>query len=122
VFTGGCTLAAAEAVCDAELDTLQALVDRSLLRIDRQRYSMLQVLHEYAHERLEEADEAGALRRRHATWFVQLAEAQPLFQSVPPHSPFAPESENFRSALEWANRRGDNETVARLAAPLTFLL
>ena len=32
VFAGGCTLAAAEAVCGAELDTLQALVDRSLVR------------------------------------------------------------------------------------------
>ena len=32
VFAGGCALAAAETVCHGDLDTLQALVDRSLLR------------------------------------------------------------------------------------------
>ena len=32
VFVGGCTLEAAEDVCDADLDTLQSLVEKSLLR------------------------------------------------------------------------------------------
>jgi predicted ATPase len=32
VFAGGCTLEAAEEVCDAELDTLASLVEQSLLR------------------------------------------------------------------------------------------
>jgi class 3 adenylate cyclase len=32
VFLGGCTFEAAEAVCDAEPDTLQALLDKSLVR------------------------------------------------------------------------------------------
>jgi predicted ATPase len=58
VFAGGCTLAAAQAVCDADLDTLQALVDRSLVRSDGERYRMLQTLHEYALDRLEHSGEA----------------------------------------------------------------
>ena len=32
VFAGGCTLEAAEQVCDADLDTLQSLVEKSLVR------------------------------------------------------------------------------------------
>ena len=32
VFAGGCTLEAAEEICDADLDTLQSLVEKSLLR------------------------------------------------------------------------------------------
>ena len=44
VFAGGCTLAAAEAVCRAELNTLQALVDRSLVRRDAERYRMLKTV------------------------------------------------------------------------------
>ena len=34
VFVGGCTLEAAEAVCGADLDTLQSLVERSLVRAE----------------------------------------------------------------------------------------
>ena len=52
VFAGGCTLQAAEAVCDGELDTLGALVDRSLVRAGAGRYWMLQTLREYASEKL----------------------------------------------------------------------
>ena len=47
VFAGGCTFGAAEAVCGAELDTLHALVDRSLARTDGTRYWMLPTLREY---------------------------------------------------------------------------
>ena len=63
IFAGGCALAAAEAVSGTDLDTLQALVDRSLLRTDGQRYWMLPTLREYALERLEQTGEAEGLRR-----------------------------------------------------------
>ena len=60
VFAGGFTLAAAEAVCDADLDTLQSLLDASLLRRGDSgrgavRYSMLAVIHEYAAGKLGES-------------------------------------------------------------------
>ncbi len=122
VFAGGCTLAAAEAVCDAELDDLQALVDRSLMRSDGERFWMLQTLREYALERLEQTGEEEALRRAHAEWFVELLEAQEL---SPPGWPnersrrhVAPERENFRAALEWASSSGSTQILARLASPL----
>jgi len=41
VFAGGCTLAAAEEVAGADLDTLQSLVEKSLSRFTNERYWML---------------------------------------------------------------------------------
>ena len=55
VFAGGCTLEAAEEVADADLDTLQSLVEKSLLRFTDERYWMLETIREYA---------SGAARRR----------------------------------------------------------
>jgi predicted ATPase len=82
VFSGGCTLAAAEAVCghggvDA-LEGLGSLVDKSLLRQREQRggelrFRMLEVVREFAFERLEAAGEAEAARLRHARHFLELA-------------------------------------------------
>ena len=112
VFAGGSTLAAAEAVCEAELDTLHALVDRSLIRSDGERYWMLQTLREYALERLEQTGEEEALRRAHAQWLIELLEAEEL---APPGWPTErsrhhvfPERENFRAALEWASSTGND--------------
>jgi predicted ATPase len=118
----GCTLAAAQAVCGARLDTLQALVDRSLVRTDGERYWMLQTLREYALERLEQTGEANELRGAHAEWLIGLLDAE-VVDAHAPASPstwnrVAPERENFRAALDWAFSCGDTETVARLAAPL----
>ena len=47
VFAGGCTLEAAEAVCDADLDTLQSLVEKSLVRRTDERFWMLETIREY---------------------------------------------------------------------------
>jgi predicted ATPase/DNA-binding SARP family transcriptional activator len=124
VFAGGCTFAAAETVCGGGLDTLQALVDRSLVRTDGERYWMLPILREYGLERLEQTGEAEDLRRSHARWFVGLIHTEGLDA----HTPRTPallgrvgaERENFRGALEWAAQSGDHEAVARLAWPLTF--
>jgi predicted ATPase/DNA-binding SARP family transcriptional activator len=128
VFAGGCTLQAAEAVCEAELDALGALIDRSLLRADGHRYGMLQTLREYALEKLARSGEEDLLRRRHAQFFIELLHAHRLDECLPDVDPRRPrgvveadERENFRAALEWAMEAGEIETVARLAAPLTLL-
>jgi predicted ATPase len=75
VFSGGCVLTAAEHVCGADLDTLQSLVDKSLLRFDEERYAMLETIREYALERLEESGEADAIQRGHAEFFLAFAES-----------------------------------------------
>src|SRR5581483_6641662 len=65
VFVGGCTLEAAEGVCDVTLETLSALVDNNLLRRRNGRFMMLETVRHFAVECLEESG-ADELRRRHA--------------------------------------------------------
>jgi predicted ATPase/DNA-binding SARP family transcriptional activator len=122
VFAGGCTLQAAEAVAYADLDTVVALVDRSLLRADGRRYWMLQTLREYALEKLAQSGEEDHVRHSHAQWFVELLHVLGLdsfTDTGDTEEVLGAERENFRAALEWAERAGEIETVARLAAPLT---
>jgi predicted ATPase len=74
VFGGGCSLDAAEAVADADLDVLEALVQKSLVRHSGERFWMLETIRDYALERLADAGDAEELRRRHAEWFLDLVE------------------------------------------------
>jgi predicted ATPase len=110
VFAGGCTLEAAERVCGARLDTVQALVDRSLLATDQhERYRMLETIREYALERLEQAGEADRLRRLHHEYFAGMIDAEQIFappRNWPPRasSVLAREQKNIRAALSWALR------------------
>jgi tetratricopeptide (TPR) repeat protein len=72
VFRGGCTLEAAEQVGEADLDVLQSLVDKSLVRHTGTRFWMLETIREYAAERLEESGEAHEIRCRHAEHVLAL--------------------------------------------------
>jgi predicted ATPase/DNA-binding SARP family transcriptional activator len=89
VFAGGCTLEAAEAVCNGDLDIvdgLGSLIDKNLIRLEGAeqvpRFAMLETIREYAAERLEESGETEELKRRHAEHFVALAEeAEPEVRS-----------------------------------------
>ncbi|MFJ8127322.1 AfsR/SARP family transcriptional regulator [Streptomyces hydrogenans] len=82
VFTGGCDLEAAEAVCagpeDTDvLDVLGALVDKSLVvsapEDSGTRFRLLETVAEYAGERLDEAGERAAVERAHLTYYRELA-------------------------------------------------
>ena len=75
VFRGGCTLDAAEEVCGADLDTLQSLVEKSLLRFTRERYWMLETIREYTRERLDDGGETAEYALRHARWYLARLEA-----------------------------------------------
>jgi predicted ATPase/class 3 adenylate cyclase len=74
VFAGGCTLEAAEQICDADLDTLQSLVEKSLVRHTNERYWMLEMIREFAGEQLAHAGEYGPTAATHAEYFAALAE------------------------------------------------
>ncbi len=122
VFADGCTLDAAEAVADADLDTLQALVDKSLVRHTRERFWMLETIRELAAERLDESGEADAIRRRHAVWFLGLAERSRTLlrggeQKAWLHRMFTEEG-NIRDALTWAVDGGHAEIALRFAFAL----
>ena len=77
VFRGGWTVDAAEAVCDADLDTLTSLVDKNLVREDGERFRMLGDGSGYARERLELRVNSADLRRRHAEFCPYLGKRQP---------------------------------------------
>src|SRR5207249_9443862 len=74
VFVGGCALESADQVAEADLETLQSLVAKSLLRHTGERFWMLETIREYAEERLVESSEAHELGRRHAEYFLALGE------------------------------------------------
>ncbi len=85
VFSGSFTLSAAEAVVtggaveqDEVLDRLSGLVARSMVAAEMSasatRYRLHDTMREYARERLEAAGELEATRRRHAKYYVALAE------------------------------------------------
>ncbi|MFN2470885.1 MAG: BTAD domain-containing putative transcriptional regulator [Gaiellaceae bacterium] len=121
VFVGGCTLHSAERVCDADLDSLQSLVEKSLLRYGDERYSMFETIREYALElrRQESADEE--LECRHADYFGELVEALALRLRDPDHAEppeiLARELPNLRAALGWLLEH-DPQVALRLAASL----
>jgi predicted ATPase len=126
VFSGGFTLDAAEAVCDAALDTFQGLLEKSLIRREGERFSMLETIREFAVERLEESGQGGEeLRRRHAEYFTRLAEATETEHLGPAQAPlreqFRTEWDNIRAALSWAVESGETEQGLRLAGALTIV-
>jgi predicted ATPase/DNA-binding SARP family transcriptional activator len=119
VFAGGCTLEAAEQVCQADVDTLQALVDKNLIRRDGERYWMLETIKEYAAEQLTNAELAD-LRRRHAAWVIEmLAEGStPWYGRTTPEwlARADHEQSNVREALLHLAEHGPPEELARLVA------
>jgi predicted ATPase/DNA-binding SARP family transcriptional activator len=78
IFVGGCSYDAAEVVCDADPDTLQSLIEKSLLRRrdgTESRYWMLETVREYASLQLDEAGDRDDLARRHMSYYVELCES-----------------------------------------------
>ncbi|MFY9579512.1 MAG: BTAD domain-containing putative transcriptional regulator [Gaiellaceae bacterium] len=122
VFAGGCELEAAEAVTEADLDTLQSLVEKNLLRHRGERYSMLETIREFARARLEQSAEAEELNRRHAELFFALAEeAEPRLRTDDKEwlDRVEAEHDNLRAALDWLAARGETQRVLRLAGALS---
>ena len=120
VFGGGCTLEAAEAVCRTDLDTLQSLVEKSLVRHTGDRFWMLETIRELALERLGQAADTAELRRRHFDWFARLAERSGFAherEEVERYDLVQPELPNIRDALRWA-LAADPLEAARLVIAL----
>jgi non-specific serine/threonine protein kinase len=117
IFSGGWTLEAAEGVCAGEdlnvsevLPVLSHLVDKSISRMDKAhgetRYTLLETLRQYAHEKLVEAGEVDRMRDRHLAYFVHWAEAAepPLYTAAQLEwlERYEAEHDNIRSALDWS--------------------
>lgn len=140
VFVGGCTLEAVEAVeavarsgnegnavPDDVLGNVAALVDQSLLQraeqpTDEARFGMLEMIREFAQERLIESGELAAARERHARFYADLAaRGAPALEGGPDQLRWfrrlAEEQHNLRSALRWCLEH-DREAALRLANAL----
>lgn len=126
VVFAGCTLASAEEVAEADLDTLQSIVDKSLVRHTDERFWMLETIREYATERLEDSGEAERMKRRHARHYLAYAEkAEPYVKEDGIRGSgewldgLDRELDNFRAALDWLEASGETHDVLRLAGGLS---
>jgi predicted ATPase/transcriptional regulator with XRE-family HTH domain len=135
IFAGGWTLEVAEVVGFTEGETtpaeviltLAALVDASLIQTEMVgggviRFQMLELVRDYALQRLHTAGEEEQCRRRHAAYYARLAET--VFAHFGPEPgvreahfvlTMAQELPNARAALQWAEERQEAELGLRLA-------
>ncbi|PLS77801.1 MAG: hypothetical protein CYG59_21895 [Chloroflexi bacterium] len=134
VFVGGCTVEAAETVCNSGhdllpevMDGLQSLVDKSLLwQVEglegEPRFGILATIHEYALERLVLSGEVEQFRWQHAAYYLTLAEqAEPALSGsnqIAWVNRLELEHDNLRAALGWLFERGQVDLALRLAAAL----
>lgn len=136
VFSGGCSVEAAEAVCcgaeHLDLDPVEALVslvNKSLLAVravgtesTEPRFGMLETIKEFAHERLVASAEHEAVHRAHARYFLDLAGQAGSELEGPDQSAWLVrldlEHANLRAALLTAERTGDVALGLRLAGEL----
>jgi predicted ATPase/class 3 adenylate cyclase len=125
-FAGGCTLEAAEEVAEADLDTLQSLIDKSLLRRTGRRFWMLETVREFASERLAASGEEAQIGRQHAEHFLRLAErSEPELFSGDQTSAmawFSGEIDNVRAALDWSLQQDPAVELRLTAAVAHFWL
>jgi non-specific serine/threonine protein kinase len=134
VFAGGCTLEAVENVCGAGgleqeevLDLLSRLVDKSLVLVAEQytgeaRYRLLQTVRQYALERMKQSGEAEAVRRKHAEYYLELAEEADAELKGAKQAEYLGwldrEHGNLRTALQLSVEGEDTELELRLAGTL----
>ena len=121
VFTAGGTIEAVEAVCEADLDVLTSLLDKSLVRRSDERVWMLETIREFASEQLSASPDADDLRDRHAGYYLALAESSDSelrgSGQVEALRRFASEREDLRVAFERLLER-DPSAALRLVAAL----
>src|SRR5205807_5966207 len=134
VFVDGCTLEAAEAVCnpagDPGIDFLagmSSLVDKSLQRQEEQlggesRFRLLETIREYGLGRLSQSEEAAAIREQHADCLLKLAERiEPQLLGSNQEiwlDRLEVEHDNLRAALEWSTESAQVEIGLRLGGAL----
>jgi predicted ATPase/class 3 adenylate cyclase len=133
VFVSGCQIEAAEAVCNLEgelgsdvLDGIQSLVEKSLLREKSDpdgepRFWMLETIQEYARNSLASAGATEEMRRRHAMYFLSLAERADFESRCDPTRWFErldADDANLLAAFHWAREVGEADLMLRLASAL----
>ena len=134
VFRGGSDFAAIHAVCgepgDDDADTLgllTTLIDKSLVDVSSgpgsTRYRVLETLRAYGQERL---PQDGELSRRHARYYIGLAEEAAAGMQGPAERSWVertlPDVDNLRAAFEQVCADGDVDQAMRLVTALSEVL
>ncbi|MHB9754103.1 AfsR/SARP family transcriptional regulator [Streptomyces sp. BYX5S] len=133
VFSGGCDLPAAEAVCGPDaLDTLASLVDKSLVVAAPEddehgggmRYRLLETVSEYAGDRLDESGDRADAERAHLAYYRELARTtDPLLRGGGQRAAIARierDYENLRTALRHAVAARDEQEAYCLVLSLSW--
>jgi tetratricopeptide (TPR) repeat protein len=127
VFSGGCTLEAAEIATGVSLNAIEALLEKSLLVTAAQgggepRVRMLEPVRAYAVERLTGRPDAEDLLRRHCEYYVSLAERAESALRGPEQLTWMDRLDadraNLRAAVSWSLRAGRPQLGLRLASAL----
>ena len=133
VFAGGFMLEAVETVCGAAdlemtvVDGLESLLAKSLVlghhgQMGETWFRMLETVREFALEQARNADELDDFRRRHAAYYLRLAEeAEPNFASISAPTwlrRLEADHDNLRTALTWAVDEHDADTAVRLSSAI----
>ncbi|MEU6430041.1 BTAD domain-containing putative transcriptional regulator [Microbispora sp. NPDC046973] len=126
VFAGSATAESARQVCGTDAETLESLVDKSLLEVSHGRYRMLETIRAYGAERLDEAGESDSARHAHARHVLELV------RTADPHLRRAgqlewlpivvAEHENLLAAVRWAAEAPDVATALQLLASASTYL
>lgn len=128
IFAGGFALDAAEQVTEdgTTLEGLSSLIEKSLLRREERdgdpRFVLLETIRAFAWDQLIASGEADLIGAAHAAWVLELAERHELSFLMPEGERHLQRMEtehpNLLAALNWFERRGNNEGLLRLAAAL----
>ncbi|GIV82422.1 MAG: hypothetical protein KatS3mg051_1776 [Anaerolineae bacterium] len=123
VFVGPFTLDAAVAICTETADPagraraqawLTALADHSLLSPEPGRWRLLEMVREFAWNRLA-AEERELAQRRHADYFRNL-----LAQSASDMAAIERDHNNYLASLQWFIKRGEASAALRMCADLAW--
>jgi tetratricopeptide (TPR) repeat protein len=129
VFAGGATVAAAEAITGADIDTLDGLLAKSLL-VRREhahqpaRLGMLETIRAYAAERFACVADHESVRARHYRYFLSLAQCHGTDRAMCGSARtehlgrLDAEVDNLRAALAWATEQEGAAPALELCAAL----
>jgi predicted ATPase/class 3 adenylate cyclase len=117
IFAGSFDVDAAETVCGAPVDLLEALIEQSLVRRwESGRFGMLETIREFAVEELRESGERDVVGRAHLDYFLALAygagEEDGWLERLDA------ERDNFRAAMRWGLDNGSPRAALQLASAL----
>lgn len=132
VFQGGMNLEAVAAVCETDgldvLESVESLHNKSLIKEQQglegePRFVLLETIHQFAWEKLQESGEAEQVQDRHASYFVEFTERAAVELRGARQEQWSGvlrnEYDNLRTALGWLLQLSDPGLGLRLVGALS---